>query len=123
MIVTLREGLLWLMGVGAGVLAFYVLDRLEHSVRLTPAWFVALRNRFIELTAEDKRYAAFVLTAVIAVLAYLLTLLMGYNLAPGAWREWAEELFSVVAAAIVASQVAHGRVALRRKTEYGYTGE
>jgi hypothetical protein len=122
MIVTLREGLLWLMGVGAGVLAFWVLERLETSV--TPR-LAGLRRWFIELTAEDKRYAAFGLTAVIAVLAYLLTLLMGYGLAPGAWRAWVEELFSVVAAAIVASQVAHGRVELRRRdeeAEYTYMG-
>ena len=112
---TLREGLLWLMGAGAGVLAFWALYRLETSVTPRLAW---LRQRFLDLASEDKRYAAFALTALIAVCAYLLTLVMGYGTAPGPWREWVEELFSVIAAAIVASQVAHGRVALRRRDVY-----
>ena len=92
---TLREGLLWLMGAGAGVVAFYVLDRLEHSVRHTPAWFLALRNWYILLGAEDRRWTAFGLTGLLAVLAYLLTLLMGYSAPPGPWRAWVEELFTV----------------------------
>jgi len=118
--VTLREGLLWLMGAGAGVLAFYALDRLESSVRQTPRWFVAMRSWYLLLGSEDRRWTAFALTGVIAVVAYLLALLMGYVAAPGLWRAWVEELFSVIAAAIVASQIAHGRVALRRKDTYQY---
>lgn len=109
---TLREGLLWLMGAGAGVLAFWLLDRMEAS---DSTWF---ERWFVALSAEDKRYAAFGLTGLIAVAAYLLTLLMGYSAPPGPWRAWVEELFTVVASAIVASQVAHGRVALRRSDIY-----
>ena len=115
---TLREGLLWLMGAGAGVIAFYLLDRLEHSTRLTPSWFLTIRNWYILLGAEDRRWTAFGLTGVLAVLAYMITLLMGYSALPGPWRAWVEELFTVVASAIVASQVAHGRVALRRSDIY-----
>jgi len=115
---TLREGLLWLMGAGAGVIAFYLLDRLEHSTRLTPSWFLTIRNWYILLGAEDRRWTAFGLTGILAVLAYLFTLMMGYSAPPGPWRAWVEELFTVVASAIVASQVAHGRVALRRSDIY-----
>lgn len=110
---TLRDGLLWLMSAGAGVLTFWLLDRLERSVTHRLRW---LREWFVTLASEDKRYVAFGLTAVVAILAYLLTLAMAYRQAPGAWRAWIEELFGVVTAAIVASQVAHGRVVLRGRT-------
>jgi hypothetical protein len=109
---TMREGLLWLMGAGAGILAFYLLDRLERSI--TPRlWRV--RAWILLLSPEDKRWLAFALTGLIAILAYLVTLVMAYGAPPGDWRAWVEELFAVVAAAIIASQVTHGRVALRRK--------
>ena len=105
---TLREGLLWLMGIGAGVLAFYAIDRLENQVRwpIISDWIAGLRP-------DDKRGLAFLVTAGIAVIAYLGTLLMLYQVTPTCWRIWAEELFKVCAAAIVAGQVVHGRVVLR----------
>jgi hypothetical protein len=107
---SLHEGLLWLMGAGAGVLAFYVLDRLEKQCRWgrLAAWLTFLH-------ADDKRWLAFAVTGVIAVAAYLLALVMEFRLAPWGWREWANEVFSVVAAAIIASQVTHGRVVLSRR--------
>jgi len=107
---TLREGLLWLMGIGAGVLAFYAIDRLENQNKwpIIAAWLAMLRP-------DDKRGLAFVATAGIAVVAYLGTLLMLYEITPTSWRVWVEELFKVSAAAIVASQVVHGRVVLRRR--------
>ena len=115
---TLREGLLWLMGAGAGVLAFWVLERVEHSAPDGPAWFLRLRTWYLSLGAEDKRWTAFAVTGLIAVVAWLLALAMGYSQTPGPWRAWVEEIFTVVASAIVASQVAHGRIALRRKDIY-----
>jgi hypothetical protein len=111
---TFREGLLWLMGAGAGIVAFYLLDRLERSATFSQPW-QRLRNWFALLAPEDKRWVAFAVTGLLAIIAYLLTLLMAYNAPPGDWRAWVEELFAVVAAAIIASQVTHGRVALRRK--------
>jgi hypothetical protein len=117
---TLREGLLWLMGPGAGILAWWLLRRLEASTRTWPAWIVALRTWFCGLGAEDRRYTALAFAGLLAIVAYGLVLVMTYESPPGTWREWAEALFDVAYAAVVAatvSQVAHGRVELRQRDE------
>jgi TctA family transporter len=112
--VTFREGLAWLAGTGAGVLAFWLLDRLERSTSERPVWR-AVRTWLVGLEAGDKRLVAFALVALIAWGAWGLGLLMAYELRPGNPRALVEQLFSAAAAAIVASQLAHGQVALRRK--------
>ena len=111
---TLHEALLWLMGAGAGVLAHYALRRLEHSVTLREPWRW-LRYWFGSLHSDDKRWTAWFVTGIIAIAAYLLVLVMQFRLPPVEWRGWVQELFAVVAAAIIAGQVQHGRVDLAQR--------
>lgn len=100
---TLRDALVWLTTVGAGVVTFWLLDNVR--------W---LRK----LSEEVKRYVAFGLSALIADLAWLGLLAMQYALAPGpwpsAWRSWLEALFAAAAGAIITSQVLHARVKAQR---------
>jgi hypothetical protein len=95
---TLRDALVWLTTVGAGVVTFWLLDNIT--------W---LRD----LGEEVKRYAAFILSAAIADLAWLGLLAMQYVPTPGpwpsAWRSWLEALFAIAAGAIITSQVLHAR--------------
>lgn len=109
---TLRDGLLWLMGPGAGVLAWWLLRRLEGSVSMAIWW---LRGWFVGLGAEDRRLVAFALAAVLAWAGYGLTLVMLYGEPPATWRAWVEELFGIAFAAITTSQVLHGAVELRAR--------
>lgn len=110
---TLSEILLWILGPGAGVLAWWLLHRVECFAGDRPAWRVLLQCWFGDLAPGDKRLVAFGLAGLLAVGAYLVTLGMGYRVPPGAWRQWVEVLVSVVAEAIVASQIAHASVDLR----------
>ena len=102
---TLQEGLSWLLGGGAGVVAYYILAQLDADW----PWFHTLRSDY-------KRYLSFVLTGVfasaIAAVAMLASIAMGYA-QPLAWRPWIEMLFPVVFSAIVLAQTWHAKEVLR----------
>ncbi len=78
---TLRLVLFFLIGSGgAGVVAYYIIDRWPWASNLQP---------------EPKRYLAYALSGVIGVLAYLATLAMNYQAAPEGWRAWIETIVAV----------------------------
>ena len=83
-------------GIG-GTAAYWLLEKW--------AWFAGL-------TAEYKRFAALALNALVAILAYLAMLGMGYQTPPADWRAWIETIANVVialgATTFAVSQVWHG---------------
>ncbi len=102
---SLQDGLSWVLGGGAGVVAYYILAQLDVDW----PWFHLLRSDY-------KRYLSFVLAGVfasaVAAIALVGGMVMNYH-APLAWREWAEVLFEVSFAAIVLSQTWHAAKDLR----------
>ena len=105
---TLRDAILWGLGAGSGVLAWYALHRLETSI--TMDWLVrTLRAWFLSLASDDRRWTAFALTAVFAWAFYALSLVMQFQAIPRDWREWVQEMFLVASTAIIAGQIAHGK--------------
>lgn len=97
---SLPDLLTFVTGGGAAVLAFWLLDRISWLGNLNP---------------EQKRYTAYVLTGGLAVLAWLIKLAMLYEPTPADTRAWAESLYSVAAGAIVANQLLHARVSMKKK--------
>jgi hypothetical protein len=95
----LKTLLLWLCSTGAGVVAFWVMERL--------AWFSVL-------APESKRIWSIVLTALVAILAWSCQMALGYIAMPVGWVAWVESLASVAAVAFTASQIAHGEKYLSR---------
>jgi hypothetical protein len=94
---TLQVALTWLTTAGSGLAAYWIIRRLNiESWR--PDW---------------KRYLAYALTAVIAIGAYLLRVLLGYVPAP-VGQAWAETLFAVAMVAFGVSQLPHALVELRQ---------
>jgi hypothetical protein len=85
-------------GGGAGVVTYWLID--------TVPWFRSLPS-------EPKRYTSLALAALIPCVAWLLTLLIGYEAAPVTWQGWIERLFSLATASLIASQAIHGRMKLR----------
>lgn len=95
----------WLYGAGAGVVAYYLIAKVEMR------W-----PGFSELERDVKRGAAFVMVALLACIGYGLAVALGYNPLPASPQGWLEALVEVVSAAIrvslpaiVASQVVHAR--------------
>lgn len=88
----LRDFLVFLSTTGAALFAWWLMDNV---------WL------FERLDWANKRYVAFALTAVLAILGYLLQLAMLYQPAPVEWRGWAESLFAVAGAAVGLNQLIH----------------
>ena len=93
----LLEFLTWALTPGAGVLAFWLLENVAALAALEP---------------KLKRLVAFGLSALIAVLAFLAMVGMGYTPSPENWRAWVEALFGVAAVAAGLSQILHGLLKL-----------
>jgi hypothetical protein len=90
-------------GGGAGILAFYLLERWP--------WFGTLQS-------EIKRWVAWVVTGVIADLAYLGCLLILSQPMPGPdWRAWVIALADIAGAAILVNQGTHARLVLSKQTK------
>ena len=96
----LNDAFVWIMsGGGAAYVGFWLVERVA---------FLAT------LASDVKRYAAFALTAALAVGAWCgLTALTGEPW-PVDWRAWVNVLFSVAATAIIAGQAVHGAKVLRK---------
>lgn len=101
---TLETALTWLSGVGAGVVATFLLRQLDEA-----SWW------FRDLRPDHKRYLAFVATALVACVAYLVLVLLAYQLRPADAKAWAEALFAVAASSITAGQLAHSAMDLRKR--------
>ncbi len=100
---TLPEWLMWLVwNGGAGAVSFGAIALLEQWDQFKEAWD--------RIPSEFKRYISFVFSALLGGLALWAQVALGYRDAPVSLTEWAEVLFSVVAA-----QVLHARVFLSKR--------
>lgn len=100
----LNEFLLWLIGPGAGIAAYYVIKNFYLEF--------AFRGRVHVWTFQGKgpkylRRAGLILPGALAAAAYALGAVLGYTVAPDSAQAWGEALFQVASAAVVA-QVMHG---------------
>jgi hypothetical protein len=100
---TLPEWLTWwVVGGGAGVVAFALIALLEKWSAFKLAWD--------KLPSEIKRYASFALSALLGLGGFGAQVRLGYAAAPGDLTAWAEVLFSIVVA-----QVVYAGIKLARK--------
>jgi len=83
----------WVTTVGAGLLAYWLLDEVPALTRLGP---------------KAKRRLAYILSAAVAILAYLAMMGMHYVPVPADARAWIEVLFVVGTGAFGLSQIIHG---------------
>ena len=97
--ITLRDALVFLSSTGAGVLAYWLMNRLPAPIdaRLSPA---------------NTRLLALVLTFLVACAAWGVEVLFGYQAAPFGWRAWCEALFAVGGGAAGLNQIIHGYLSL-----------
>ena len=94
----LESALVWIVsGGGAAWAGFWLVDHI-------PAMQL--------LIGDYKRYAAFALTAAIAISAWCGLTAVTAGAWPGDWRAWVSELFSVAATAIIAGQGIHAATKL-----------
>ena len=78
---TLRLVLFYLIGGGgAGILAYYIIDKWAWAANLPP---------------QPKRFLAYGIAGLVSILAFLVTLAMNYQPAPEGWRAWIETLVAV----------------------------
>jgi len=98
---TFKMVLTWIIADGgAGVLAYWLMERVKALAELTP---------------EPKRYASWAIAGVLAIAAYLVSMVFGGVAVPGEWREWFEVLFNVALGAIMVGQAAHARLQLSQR--------
>ncbi len=96
---TLADFLQWAAtGVGAGAIAFALMEILPFL----KGW-----------SSEARRYASLLLTALVALLAWGISILLGYVPAPGTPEAWIEMLFVLLYSCLMTSQALHGRMFLR----------
>ena len=99
----LSELLIWILGRGgAGIAAYWLMEHIAFLVMLAPQY---------------KRYVSFAIAGVLATLAFLASVAMGYQPEPGTTRAWIEALSSVIGVAIGLSQLIHGVRILPMKKE------
>ena len=73
-------------------------------------WVDWLKN----LSPEWKRYAAYALTASIAIVAWLAKIVMTYEATPDDWRAWVESAYGVAAGAIIGGQLLHAKLSMKK---------
>lgn len=89
----LKDTLLFLSTTGAAVVVFWMMGTYPELSGLPSSW---------------KRFVAFALTAGIAIAAWLVQVVMLYQVAPVDWRAWVEVLFAVGGGSIGLNQLIHG---------------
>lgn len=89
----LGEFLPWVTTAGAGVAAYWLMEEIEALAELAP---------------QMKRRVACVISAALAMGAYLAMIGMGYAVMPAGARGWIEALFAVATGAFGLSQMVHG---------------
>jgi hypothetical protein len=95
----LAELLSWVLsGGGAGVASYFLWNELEGT-------FPDYMGRW---SKKAKRYATLGMASVLAILAYLVVVAMGYEPTPEDVKGWVESVFSVIAVSIGLSQMIHG---------------
>ena len=97
--------LVWIVaGGGSGLIAYWLWGRLE-------TWFTKVEA----LNKELKRYLSLALTAAISVGAFGIQLAMQYATVPASPEQWVEQIFSIVALAVVTALSIHGRKQLSKQ--------
>lgn len=89
----LKLFLAWLTTAGAAWLTYKLIDEVPALKELGP---------------KAKRRAAYVLSAVIAILAYLAQMPFGFVAVPAGWQAWAQALFLVGTSAFGLATIIHG---------------
>ena len=93
--------LVWLYsGGGASTLTYRLMEKI--------IWLANLQ-------AEYKRYASWVLTALLVAIPFGIAVWFGYEPAPATGQHWAEVLIPMILLAITAGQFVHARLALSKK--------
>lgn len=90
----LNEFLFWLIGPGAGIAGYFIINFLVGEFGLA-------------LSSKAKRRLGILLPGGVAAIAYAATVGLGYKETPGTVQAWGEMLFYVASAAVVA-QITHG---------------
>jgi hypothetical protein len=98
MLLTLENMLTFLTAGGAAYLAFYILD-----------------NRNWPLNAEQKRYAAYGLTAGLAIVFWFMKVVLVNEPLPADWRELVQVAYSVGAGAVIGNQLIHARLSMKKE--------
>lgn len=96
----LAETLKWLMSAGAGVVTFFVLEKIPELKALS---------------SEAKRYISIALASLLSMGAYAAGVGLGYEPMPVSAQAWAEALFAVAFVASGLSQVIHGKAVLSKR--------
>lgn len=89
----LKDVLLYITTVGAGLAAFWLIENV--------AWFATLSPR-------GRRIAAYALAAAIGIVAWLAEIAMLYTPTPIGWRAWVEGAVAVAMIASGLGQLIHG---------------
>lgn len=99
---TLEGCLRWASGIGCGVLAFWAMNNVR--------WLVTLRE-------DWKRYAALLISATVAMLAFASLVALRFEPAPIGAIAWIDAFLAVISASVLSSQALHGATTLRRRAE------
>jgi hypothetical protein len=96
----LKDFLLWVSTIGAGTISY---EMMEHV-----AWLAARPT-------QGKRWWAFGIAGLVAMLGFLAAVGLGYRVAPVGATAWCESLFAVATTAFGLGQLIHGQVVLRAR--------
>ena len=92
----LQQFLFWVLGPGAGVVAWWLLG------------FVQRHNPEIDgLSKEHKTYLAIIVSAALAIVTYLTVVALGYLPTPINDQMWVEGIFAVAGSSFGLSQIIH----------------
>lgn len=86
-------------------LFFWILDR--GGAGIATYWLMEHVAFLIALAPQYKRYVSYMIAGVLATLAFLASVGMGYQPEPETTRMWIEALASVIGVAIGLSQLIH----------------
>ena len=90
----LSEFLLWLIGPGAGIAGYFLIN-------------FAIGEFDLPVSSKAKRRLGLLVPGGVAAVAYAAAVGLGYKAAPSDVQAWGEALFYVFSAAVVA-QITHG---------------
>lgn len=93
----------------SALIAWWLIDRIKEWLWPAPGWRPG---------KAALRWLALIVASLIAVLAYLGEIGMGYVAEPATWRAWIEALFAVGSGAFGASQIWQAHMSDRSKAAH-----
>lgn len=99
---TLADALLLVISGGAGGLVYWLVENVPAFAAMRPDW---------------KRYVSWLLSAWLPILAWLVSVALGYLPVPESWQGVVEQLFALLFVAFSASQGVHAALKLRPARE------